>query len=163
QTGRRAAGERRPGRALPAADGRARHPHPIHGRAMRFLNRFQPLALLALRAALGAIMIAHGWPKVFHGGIARTAETVSGWGWPWTTSSGAPATRRRGEYARGGRIHAAARTAPVVARAAPQTLAGRGFAPAARRAAGIRARFAARSPARALRRPGVRLRIARRD
>src|SRR5947207_4915659 len=50
---------------------------------MRFLNRFQPLALLALRAALGAIMIAHGWPKVFHGGVGRTVETVSGWGWPW--------------------------------------------------------------------------------
>ena len=32
---------------------------------MRYLDRMQPLALLALRLTLGAIMIAHGYPKVY--------------------------------------------------------------------------------------------------
>ncbi len=50
---------------------------------MRFLNRFQPFALLVLRLALGSIMIAHGWPKVFQGGIGRTVMTMTSWGWPW--------------------------------------------------------------------------------
>ena len=31
---------------------------------MNFLNRLQPLALLILRVALGAIFIAHGYPKL---------------------------------------------------------------------------------------------------
>ena len=31
---------------------------------MSFLDRVQPLALLVLRLALGAIMIAHGWQKI---------------------------------------------------------------------------------------------------
>lgn len=31
---------------------------------MSFLDRLQPLALLILRLALGAIMIAHGWQKI---------------------------------------------------------------------------------------------------
>ncbi|HLI63473.1 MAG TPA: DoxX family protein [Terriglobales bacterium] len=31
---------------------------------MNFLDRLQPLALLFLRLALGAIMIAHGWQKI---------------------------------------------------------------------------------------------------
>jgi putative oxidoreductase len=31
---------------------------------LNFLNRLQPLALLVLRLALGAIMIAHGWQKI---------------------------------------------------------------------------------------------------
>ena len=31
---------------------------------MSFLDRLQPLGLLALRLALGAIMIAHGWEKI---------------------------------------------------------------------------------------------------
>jgi len=34
---------------------------------MTFFNRLQPLALLLLRVVLGAIMIAHGYGKVFHG------------------------------------------------------------------------------------------------
>jgi putative oxidoreductase len=32
-----------------------------------FFNRLQPLAQLVMRLALGAIMIAHGYPKIFHG------------------------------------------------------------------------------------------------
>jgi putative oxidoreductase len=31
---------------------------------LSFLDRLQPLALLVLRLALGAIMIAHGWQKI---------------------------------------------------------------------------------------------------
>jgi len=31
---------------------------------LNFLDRLQPLALLILRLALGAIMIAHGWQKI---------------------------------------------------------------------------------------------------
>ena len=50
---------------------------------MRFLNRLQPFALLVLRLALGAILIAHGFPKVFHGGAAHMVGQVTGWGWPW--------------------------------------------------------------------------------
>ena len=49
---------------------------------MRFLDRLQPLALLLLRAALGAIFIAHGAQKVF-GGIKGFEGMVSGLGFPW--------------------------------------------------------------------------------
>lgn len=34
---------------------------------MKFLNVFQPLALLLLRAAAGVIFISHGYPKLLHG------------------------------------------------------------------------------------------------
>lgn len=34
---------------------------------MRVLDRLQPLALLVLRLALGAVLIAHGYPKIFGG------------------------------------------------------------------------------------------------
>jgi len=36
---------------------------------LNFLNRLQPLALLVMRLVLGAIMIAHGYHKVFGGFI----------------------------------------------------------------------------------------------
>lgn len=48
---------------------------------MRFLDRLQPLALLALRLALGAIMVAHGYPKVF-GGLHHHAQFVASLGMP---------------------------------------------------------------------------------
>lgn len=37
---------------------------------MRFLNSFQPLGLLILRAALGIIFFTHGFPKLMRGGGA---------------------------------------------------------------------------------------------
>lgn len=49
---------------------------------MRFLDRLQPLALLALRLALGAIMIGHGYGKVFHGGLGQHVIRVSSLGLP---------------------------------------------------------------------------------
>ena len=48
---------------------------------MRYLDRFQPLALLAMRLALGAIMIAHGSHKVF-GGLHHHAQMVASLGLP---------------------------------------------------------------------------------
>ncbi len=48
---------------------------------MNFLNRLQPLALLVLRLVLGAIMIAHGYPKVF-GGFHHHMEFVGSLGLP---------------------------------------------------------------------------------
>lgn len=49
---------------------------------MRYLNRLQPLGLLALRIVLGLIMIMHGYPKVF-GGLSQHMHTVSRIGFPW--------------------------------------------------------------------------------
>lgn len=49
---------------------------------MRFLDRVQPLALLVMRVVLGAIMIAHGLPKIF-GGLHGVESMVSGIGFPW--------------------------------------------------------------------------------
>jgi putative oxidoreductase len=46
-----------------------------------WFNRLQPFALLALRLALGAIMIAHGYQKVF-GGFHGHQQFVSGLGLP---------------------------------------------------------------------------------
>ena len=48
---------------------------------MRYLDRLQPLALLVLRLVLGAIMIGHGYPKVF-GGLSHHVQTVSNMGLP---------------------------------------------------------------------------------
>lgn len=51
---------------------------------MRYLDRSQPLALLVLRIVLGAVMIGHGYPKVF-GGMHHTVEFISKLGLPgWT-------------------------------------------------------------------------------
>jgi putative oxidoreductase len=48
---------------------------------LRYLDRLQPLALLLMRLALGAIMVAHGYHKVF-GGLHHFAQTVAGMGIP---------------------------------------------------------------------------------
>ncbi len=48
---------------------------------MDFLNRLQPLALLVMRLVLGAIMIAHGYHKVF-GGFHHHMEMVGSLGLP---------------------------------------------------------------------------------
>ena len=48
---------------------------------MRYLDRLQPLALLVLRLVLGAVMIAHGYPKVF-GGLHHTVQMVGNLGLP---------------------------------------------------------------------------------
>ncbi len=48
---------------------------------MRYLDRFQPLALFLMRLALGVIMVAHGYHKVF-GGLHHHAHMVAGLGLP---------------------------------------------------------------------------------
>jgi putative oxidoreductase len=49
-----------------------------------FLDRLQPLALLVMRHALGAVMLGHGYQKVF-GGLHHHAEFVASLGLPaWT-------------------------------------------------------------------------------
>jgi len=48
---------------------------------LRYLDRLQPLALLLMRLALGAIMAAHGYHKVF-GGLHHHAQMVGGLGLP---------------------------------------------------------------------------------
>ena len=48
---------------------------------MDFFNRLQPFALLVLRLVLGAIMIAHGYRKVF-GGFHHHMEMVGSLGLP---------------------------------------------------------------------------------
>ncbi len=48
---------------------------------MRYLDRLQPLALIVMRLALGVIMTAHGYHKVF-GGLHHFSEMVSGMGLP---------------------------------------------------------------------------------
>jgi len=47
----------------------------------RWLDRVQPLGLLALRVVLGVIMVAHGYPKVF-GGLSKHAAMVHSLGVP---------------------------------------------------------------------------------
>jgi putative oxidoreductase len=48
---------------------------------LRYLDRLQPLALLVMRLALGAIMTAHGYHEVF-GGLHHHAQMVAGLGLP---------------------------------------------------------------------------------
>ncbi len=51
---------------------------------MRYLERLQPLALLLMRLTLGAIMVVHGYHKVF-GGLHHHADFVASLGLPrWT-------------------------------------------------------------------------------
>jgi len=51
---------------------------------LRYFDRLQPLALLVVRLTLGAIMVAHGYHKVF-GGLQHHAQFVSSLGLPaWT-------------------------------------------------------------------------------
>jgi putative oxidoreductase len=48
---------------------------------LRYLDRLQPLAVLVVRLALGLIMLAHGYHKVF-GGLHRHAQLVASLGMP---------------------------------------------------------------------------------
>jgi putative oxidoreductase len=48
---------------------------------MRYLDRLQPLALLVMRLALGAVMLDHGYQKVF-GGLHHHAQFVASLGLP---------------------------------------------------------------------------------
>jgi putative oxidoreductase len=51
---------------------------------LRYLDRLQPLALFVMRLALGAVMVGHGYPKVF-GGLHHHVQMVAGLGLPgWT-------------------------------------------------------------------------------
>jgi putative oxidoreductase len=51
---------------------------------LRILDRLQPLALFVVRLTLGAIMVAHGYHKVF-GGLHHHAQFVASLGLPaWT-------------------------------------------------------------------------------
>jgi putative oxidoreductase len=49
--------------------------------SLRYLDRLQPLALVGMRLALGAVMVGHGYHKVF-GGLHHHAQLVSGLGLP---------------------------------------------------------------------------------
>jgi len=48
---------------------------------VRYLDRLQPLALLAMRLTLGAIMVAHSYHKVF-GGLHHYAQWIASLGLP---------------------------------------------------------------------------------
>jgi len=49
---------------------------------LRFLDRLQPLALLASRVVLGTIMIGHGYGKVFRGGLHPFVQHIGSMGLP---------------------------------------------------------------------------------
>lgn len=49
---------------------------------MHFLDRLQPLGLTILRVVLGAILIAHGKPKLFGGGLHGHLAMVGSMGMP---------------------------------------------------------------------------------
>jgi putative oxidoreductase len=51
------------------------------GTVLRSLDRLQPLALLVLRVVLGAVMIGHGYGKVF-GGLSHFAQFIGSLGLP---------------------------------------------------------------------------------
>ncbi|MGC2549931.1 MAG: DoxX family protein [Candidatus Sulfotelmatobacter sp.] len=54
------------------------------GTHLRYLDRLQPLALLVMRLALGAVMTGHGYQKVF-GGLHHHVQFVTSLGLPgWT-------------------------------------------------------------------------------
>ncbi|MFZ0536577.1 MAG: DoxX family protein [Candidatus Sulfotelmatobacter sp.] len=54
------------------------------GNHLRYLDRLQPLALLVMRLALGAVMTGHGYLKVF-GGLHHHVQFVTSLGLPgWT-------------------------------------------------------------------------------
>jgi len=51
---------------------------------LRYLDRLQPLALFVMRLALGAIILGHGYHKVF-GGLHHHVQLVTSLGLPaWT-------------------------------------------------------------------------------
>jgi putative oxidoreductase len=51
---------------------------------LRYLDRLQPLALFVMRLALGAVMVGHGYHKVF-GGLHHHVQLVTSLGLPgWT-------------------------------------------------------------------------------
>jgi putative oxidoreductase len=51
---------------------------------VRYLDRLQPLALFVMRLALGAVMVGHGYQKVF-GGLHHHVQFVASLGLPaWT-------------------------------------------------------------------------------
>jgi len=49
---------------------------------VRFLDRLQPIALVALRLIVGVVMIGHGYSKVFNGGLAQHVQRVHSLGLP---------------------------------------------------------------------------------
>jgi putative oxidoreductase len=48
---------------------------------LRYLDRLQPLALLVMRLVLGAVIVVHGYHKVF-GGLHHHAQVVASLGLP---------------------------------------------------------------------------------
>jgi putative oxidoreductase len=53
----------------------------VFARIGTWLDAMQPIGLLTLRGTLGAIMVVHGWPKVF-GGLQQYAGFIGGLGLP---------------------------------------------------------------------------------
>jgi putative oxidoreductase len=60
------------------------YPVFLRRKSLRYLDRLQPLALFVMRLTLGAVMVGHGYHKVF-GGLQQHAHFVSSLGLPaWT-------------------------------------------------------------------------------